>query len=82
MAVSWFADGRDIYLSPDVCVGKSFGDCPWNNISAEQSFRNARLMAAAPEMLTALKTAKEAGDLSGRAYTMVCEAIAKAEGAS
>ena len=73
----------NLYIVADVNES-SVADCsmpagrPWG--SPEEAAANARLIASAPTLLAALKAAKESGALSGRPYTLACEAIAKAEG--
>lgn len=65
------------------------GDHPRTDATYEQAKANARLIAAAPEMLEALKLAEgllrepyETGVLGEDAYHAIASAISKAEGRS
>ena len=59
------------------CVAKTH-DARWTSISLDEGAANARLIAAAPELLAALKTVLRDG--CGGWDEMVRAAIAKAEG--
>ena len=60
------------------CSGE--GDCPWDNPKFEEAVANAHLIAAAPDMLEALKTLLRRGVIASSWEETARAAIAKAEG--
>ena len=76
----WHVERDDDVVSPDgVLVATAFGSCPGVTYDPESAAVDARLIAAAPELLDALKTAVDNdGDLFDREAAIA--AIEKAEG--
>lgn len=77
-------DGRNALLSPRICSLKSAAT-PVEQVSRDEMAANAALIAAAPDMLAALREAVQAhgpfGDDSRPAWWQAaCDAIARAEG--
>jgi hypothetical protein len=72
--------GEYLYESIEIIVGRT---CDFGSHGAEQTLANARLIAAAPDMLEALEAISERFQgtfLDGFPKTKLREAIAKAKG--
>ena len=84
----WLVDASDAQHAGSgfsVIVGCGCCDSPWiNGDTSEERDANARLIAAAPELLGALKGMVSSYNSNGQrtAYLVACAAIAKAEGKS
>lgn len=55
----WKKDGFGIYDSADACIGRAYDPMRPKGFTKESIHANARLIAAAPELLEACKAAKE-----------------------
>jgi hypothetical protein len=70
----WKAEGRYVFDGKD-CIGI----CDTDNRSDAVMRSNARLMAAAPDLLVALKEVVRVADRKTNEFDLAREAIAKAE---